>query len=63
MKITEKFLKDNKRVLIILFVIFIVTYGFAGTNNIINIDGIDDYVILNKLSDYIFQLEDGVGLL
>lgn len=59
MKKIEKFLRDNKRVLVILFVIFIVTYGFAGTNSIINIDGIDDYVILNKLSDYKLYLSVG----
>lgn len=59
MKKIEKFFKDNKIVLVALFAIFIVTYGFAGTNSIINIDGIDDYVILNKLSDYKLYLSVG----
>lgn len=59
MKEIEKFFKDNKIVLVSLFAIFIVTYGFAGTNSIINIDGINDYVILNKLSDYKLYLSVG----
>lgn len=59
MKKIEKFFNDNKKVLIALFVIFIVTYGFAGTNSIINIDGVDDYIILDKLFDYKLYISVG----
>lgn len=47
----KSFFIRNKIILLILFIISLLIYGYAGTNNIINIDGVNDMIINNKLSD------------
>lgn len=48
----KKFVFDNKKSLIILFIISFLVYGYAGFNSIYNIDGIDDLFVGSEMSDY-----------
>lgn len=69
MKNINKFLSDNKIILLILFFFSILVYGYAGFNTIINLDGVDDFIINSKTSNYTLYLSVGrwgwsvVGLL
>lgn len=59
MKKIKQFFYDNKTVLISLFCFSILVYGYAGLNSIINLDGIDDFIIKDKVSNYALYLSVG----
>ncbi len=59
MKKIKQFFYENKTILITLFCFSLLVYGYAGLNTIINLDGVDDFVIKEKVSNYALYLSVG----
>ena len=59
MKKINRFFEDNKYALLVLFIISLITFGYLGTNAVVNIDGIQE-LVLNKAD---FHYCDFIGYL
>lgn len=48
----NKFLKENKKILIIYLIIGLIVYSYIAFNSVYNVDGIDDLIINNKMTNF-----------